>query len=91
MTQAKDLHSGDVFVECDEATWSNLSNKERGKYKRVTVERYIGVCYARNSGRLHWQTSAGDWCIPLIAPVTVVGNVEQLGQRGKRTAKKAAA
>lgn len=91
MTQAKDLHSGDVFVECDEATWSNLSNKERGKYKRVTVERYIGVCYARNSGRLHWQTSAGDWCIPLIAPVTVVGKADAVKGGKRANAKRVAA
>lgn len=69
---ARELKPGDVFVEVGDVEWAELPAKDKKKAKRITVERLIGVCAARNSGRIHLRTSAGDWCIPEIAPVTVL-------------------
>jgi hypothetical protein len=74
--QASDLRRGDTFVEYDVETWASMTNSERKRARRVTVEQRLGACVAVD--RTHIRTSAGDWCIPNEAPVTLVGHTAKV-------------
>lgn len=79
---ASKLQAGDVFAEMSEQEYNKLTFKERGKVRRVTAERYLGECSAHRD-RFHLRTSAGDWCIPHVSPVTVLGLRGAQARKGK--------
>jgi len=75
---AQDLLPGDQFVEMTDAEWQSLAAGDRKRARRITLDRVIGRC--GKPDRLHLKTSAGDWCIPLEAPVILL---EQKRSAGK--------
>ena len=77
-----DLHVGDVFVEHSEFEWSLMSTSEKKKAKRVTLEHAIGACRTAYD-RIHLKTSAGDWCISVEAPVTLIHSKPMSQPTGK--------
>lgn len=88
--QADDLKRGDTFVECSEDAWRAMSPAERNRQHVVSVVARLGAC--TTSDRTHIRTSAGDWCVPRVAPVTLVkiAQTKNSKHRAKRPARKAA-
>lgn len=76
---AGDLRKGDVFVECSAEEWDDMSKAKRLKVKRVAVLGLMPEC-RHDRTRVHLHTSAGDWCIPRVAPV-VLTPVERIAPK----------
>lgn len=68
---ASQLSKGDLFVEVSPEAWAEMTVRERNKLPRVTVEGPIGYCRT-DLTRVHMRTSKGHWCIPAVAPVTLL-------------------
>lgn len=73
------LQVNDVFVDCSEEEWKSMSNRDRKRAHRTRVIKALGYCNPPN--RIHFKTTAGDWCIPADAPVTLVTAVERVERK----------
>jgi hypothetical protein len=67
---ARCLLPGDEFAEIAPADYAALTPEDRAKLTRVAVKRHRGDC-TTSPGRVHLDTTAGDWCIPGCAPVVL--------------------
>lgn len=78
---ASDLIEGQTFVEVDPETWDEMSPREQHREKRVTMlSRHAEQCTAHRE-RVHLRTSAGQWCITAITPVTVIAQQATAAQK----------
>lgn len=85
--QAIGLQAGDVFVSVEPEVWAEMTNRQRRDAGSAKVERRPELCTAHRD-RIHVRTSAGDWCVPMSSPVTLL-SVEE-AKRAKQRAKRAA-
>lgn len=65
------LLEGDYFVEVDEATYAEMTPKERGKLRVRAALSGPQPCHTQPNS-MHLRSSAGTWCLPRTSPVCLV-------------------